>query len=205
MQAQVMEEILRAINDVVTSVPKIALASLILLMAFVMIRFVNRLIGWLVKTGRLEEYLREIFPDGMRVPLKVLFSSIADSLILIAASSGVIRVFAPEGTQLHSQAIDYLARIGSIVILALISTVLVDALVKSMRFEKKAETFFIMLVSLIVAILVIDLANLSSEIKLALSTGLAIGLGLLIGVFSAWAFFGEYLEGRVRQLDSRGN
>lgn len=196
---QVMEEVLRALNDVVASIPKIALASLILLIAFVIIKFVNRLIRWLVRTGRLEEYLREVFPGGVRLPLAIFLSFIADSLILIAASSSVIRIFMPEGTQSYNQAIDYLARIGSIVILAMISVVLVDALVKSMRFERKTEMFFIMLVSLIVAILVIDLTNLSGEIKLALSTGLAIGIGLLVGVFSAWAFFGEYLEGRAKR------
>ncbi len=201
MQA-VMEEILGALNEVVTSIPKIALASLILLIAFVMIRFVNRLIGWLVRTGRLEDYLREVFPGGMRLPLTTIFSLIADSLILVAASSGVIRIFVPEGTQSYSQAIDYLTKIGSIVILAMISVVLIDALVKSMRFEKKTEMFFTMLVSLIVAILVIDLTNLSSEIKLALSAGLAIGIGLMVGVFSAWAFFGEYLEERAKRIGS---
>lgn len=200
MQVQVMEEVMRAFNDLVVSIPKIALASLILLIALVIIRFVNKLIGWLIKTGRLEEYLREVFPEGTRLPLAVVFSLIADSFILIAASSGVIRMFAPEGTQLYGQAIDYLARVGSIILLALVSVVLIDILVKSMRFEKKTEMFFMMLVSLIVAILIIDLTNLSGEIKLALSAGLAIGLGLLVGVFSAWAFFGEYLEGRVRRF-----
>jgi len=197
LQAQLVEEILRALNDVMISMPKIALASLIIFLSFLLMRLVNRLIGWLVRVGRLEDYLREVFPEGTRISLTRIFSLIADSLILIAASSGVIRIFVPEGTRLYGEAVDYLARVGSIVILALLSIVLIDALVKSMRFERKTEMFFMMLISLTVAILIIDLTNLSSEIKLTLSAGLSIGLGLLIGVFSAWAFFGEYLEGRA--------
>lgn len=197
MQAQILEEVLKALNDLVAALPKIALASIIIIIAFVFIRLINRLIKWLVKAGKLEDYLREVFPEGMRIPLATLFILIADSLVLIAAASGVLRMFSPEGTQLYREISSYLARIGSIVILALISVVLVDALVKSMRFERKTEMFFIMLVSLIIAILVIDLTTLSTEIKMALSAGLAIGLGLLIGVFSAWAFFGEYLEGKL--------
>jgi cell shape-determining protein MreC len=66
-----------------------------------------------------------------------------------------------------------------------------------MRFEKKTERFFLMLISLIIATLIIDLANLTYEIKFALSLGFAIGIGALVGVFSAWAFFGEYLERRM--------
>lgn len=196
MQVQMAGELLKILNDVVTSLPKLALASLVLIVALVIVRMINRFIKWLVRTGNLEDYLREIFPEGMRVPLATLSIMIADSLILIAAASAVLRIFVPEGTRLYSEASGYLARVGSIVVLASMSVVLIDALVKSMKFEKKTEMFFVMLVSLVIAILIIDLTTLSVEIKSALSTGLAIGLGLLIGVFSAWAFFGEYLGNR---------
>ncbi len=191
---QIIEELLRALNDVISAVPKVALASLILLLSLLIIRLTNRIIRWLVKTGRLEEGIREIFPEGTRLPLTRIFSLLADSLILIAASAAIIRIFIPEQAQIYGEAMSYLTRIGSVIILTMVSIVLTDALVKSMRFEKKTERFFLMLISLIVATLIIDLANLTYEIKFALSLGFAIGIGALVGVFSAWAFFGEYLE-----------
>jgi hypothetical protein len=197
---QIVEELLEAMNDVIAAIPKVALASLILLISLLIIRLTNRMIRWLVKTGKLEEGIRELFPEGTRLPLARMFSLLADSLILIAASAAIIRIFVPEQAQLHSEAMSYLTRIGSVVILTLVSIVLTDALVKSMRFEKKTERFFLMLISLIIATLIIDLANLTYEIKFALSLGFAIGIGALVGVFSAWAFFGEYLE---RKMSSR--
>jgi hypothetical protein len=187
-------------NDVIAAIPKVALASLILLISLLIIRLTNRLIRWLVKTGKLEEGIRELFPEGTRLPLARMFSLLADSLILIAASAAIIRIFVPEQAQLYSEAMSYLTRIGSVVILTLVSIVLTDALVKSMRFEKKTERFFLMLISLIIVTLIIDLVNLTYEIKFALSLGFAIGIGALVGVFSAWAFFGEYLE---RKMSSR--
>jgi|YelNatPaOPRAMG01_1025707.scaffolds.fasta_scaffold02452_16 hypothetical protein len=197
---QIVEELLEAMNDVIAAIPKVALASLILLISLLIIRLTNRLIRWLVKTGKLEEGIRELFPEGTRLPLARMFSLLADSLILIAASAAIIRIFVPEQAQLYSEAMSYLTRIGSVVILTLVSIVLTDALVKSMRFEKKTERFFLMLISLIIATLIIDLVNLTYEIKFALSLGFAIGIGALVGVFSAWAFFGEYLE---RKMSSR--
>jgi hypothetical protein len=197
---QIVEELLEAMNDVIAAIPKVALASLILLISLLIIRLTNRMIRWLVKTGKLEEGIRELFPEGTRLPLARMFSLLADSLILIAASAAIIRIFVPEQAQLYSEAMSYLTRIGSVVILTLVSIVLTDALVKSMRFEKKTERFFLMLISLIIATLIIDLANLTYEIKFALSLGFAIGIGALVGVFSAWAFFGEYLE---RKMSSR--
>jgi hypothetical protein len=194
---QIVEELLEAMNDVIAAIPKVALASLILLISLLIIRLTNRMIRWLVKTGKLEEGIRELFPEGTRLPLARMFSLLADSLILIAASAAIIRIFVPEQAQLHSEAMSYLTRIGSVVILTLVSIVLTDALVKSMRFEKKTERFFLMLISLIIATLIIDLANLTYEIKFALSLGFAIGIGALVGVFSAWAFFGEYLERKM--------
>ncbi|RSN68043.1 hypothetical protein D9Q81_07115 [Candidatus Korarchaeum cryptofilum] len=197
---QIVEELLEAMNDVIAAIPKVALASLILLISLLIIRLTNRMIRWLVKTGKLEEGIRELFPEGTRLPLARMFSLLADSLILIAASAAIIRIFVPEQAQLYSEAMIYLTRIGSVVILTLVSIVLTDALVKSMRFEKKTERFFLMLISLIIATLIIDLVNLTYEIKFALSLGFAIGIGALVGVFSAWAFFGEYLE---RKMSSR--
>jgi hypothetical protein len=194
---QIVEELLEAMNDVIAAIPKVALASLILLISLLIIRLTNRMIRWLVKTGKLEEGIRELFPEGTRLPLARMFSLLADSLILIAASAAIIRIFVPEQAQLYSEAMSYLTRIGSVVILTLVSIVLTDALVKSMRFEKKTERFFLMLISLIIATLIIDLVNLTYEIKFALSLGFAIGIGALVGVFSAWAFFGEYLERRM--------
>ncbi|MCC6029828.1 MAG: hypothetical protein LM591_06790 [Candidatus Korarchaeum sp.] len=194
---QIVEELLEAMNDVIAAIPKVALASLILLISLLIIRLTNRMIRWLVKTGKLEEGIRELFPEGTRLPLARMFSLLADSLILIAASAAIIRIFVPEQAQLYSEAMSYLTRIGSVVILTLVSIVLTDALVKSMRFEKKTERFFLMLISLIIATLIIDLANLTYEIKFALSLGFAIGIGALVGVFSAWAFFGEYLERKM--------
>jgi hypothetical protein len=72
-----------------------------------------------------------------------------------------------------------------------------------MRLERKTERFFTMLSLLLITLLLIDLAALSSEIKLALAIGIAIGIGLLIGVFSLWAFFGEQIDLLLRTLRSK--
>lgn len=187
-------QIILIINDLVTLLPKIFLAAAIIALSFILVKLVNRTIRWLVTIGRFEEALREIIPEGTRLSLTTLFSILADVAIIIGASALILRLYVPEGTQFYQEAVGYLARAGSVVILSLLAFVMVDAVVKSMRLEKKTERFFVMIFALIFVILLVDLAALSNEVKIALTAGLALGVGLLVGVFALWAFFGDYIE-----------
>ncbi|MEZ0346775.1 MAG: hypothetical protein ABWK01_09505 [Infirmifilum sp.] len=193
-QTDLLSMLILIINDVIASIPKIFLVAAIILATFILIKLVNRVIKWLVSIGRFEETLKEIIPEGTRLSLTTLLSIFADVAILIAASALIIRLHVPEGNVFYQEAVGYIARAGSVVILSILAFVMVDAVVKSMKLERKTERFFVMLSALIFVILIVDLAALSNEVKVALTAGLALGVGLLIGVFSLWAFFGDYIE-----------
>ncbi len=198
----IIPQILLALQDIVSALPKVLLATVIMLATFIIIKLVNRAVKWLVFTGRLEDVIREIVPGGTRIPLATLFSILADAAIIVASTATVIRLYVPEGTHLYQELVSYLARAGSVAVLALLALVVVDAVVKSIRLERKTERFFVMLTSLLLVILVVDLAALSNEVKMALTAGLALGVGLLVGVFSLWAFFGDYIEEALASLRS---
>jgi len=51
-----------------------------------------------------------------------------------------------------------------------------------------------LLTFLITTVLIIDVTALSSEVKAALTWGLSLGIGLSIGVFTVWYFFGDLLK-----------
>lgn len=201
-EADVASQLLEVLREIASSIPKFFLAAAALLAALVVMRVVNKAIRWLVSVSGLEGVLREVLPEGTRVSLSTLLVVMADAAILVAASAAVINLYVPEGAPLYREALGYIARVGSVVVLSVLAVIVVDAVVKSMRLERKTERFFVMLSSLILVILVVDLAALSSEVKIALTAGLALGVGLLIGVFSIWAFFGEYIE-EIAQLRRR--
>ncbi|MGC8986531.1 MULTISPECIES: mechanosensitive ion channel family protein [Infirmifilum] len=196
----ILQQLTLILNELASSIPKIFLVAIILVAAFIIMKIVNGVIRWLIKIGRFEEILREMVPGGTRLPLTTLSIVLADVAILIAASALILRVYVPVWEPFYRESISYITRAGSVVVLALIAFVMVDALVKSMGLERKTERFFVMISALILVILFVDLAALSSEVKVALTAGLALGVGFLIGIFALWAFFGDYIEELLRAL-----
>ncbi|ABL79222.1 hypothetical protein [Thermofilum pendens] len=188
----------QVVIEIAALAPKVGLATLILFVTLLVVKLVNKSIRWLVSVARLDEYLRKSLPEGTRIPLSTLLVLVADAGILTSSAALVVRVFVPEYSQAYREALSYISRIGSVAVLSLFSFVVIDALVKSMRMERKTERFFVMMSLLVVTLLIVDLASLSNEIKLALALGIAIGIGFLVGAFAAWAFFGEYLDALVR-------
>jgi len=192
-----LDELLAEINlifrETISLFPKVALAVLIFAISFVLIKYVNRLVKWLIKISRVEEFVGSILPGGLRIPLSYIFSILANSGILITATALAVRVFVPEYTQLYRMALDYLARVASVIIISLIFIFGLDALVRSVRLERKMDSFLLMISFLLILAVLIDLTALSVETKSALDFGISIGMGLAIGAFAVWLFFSEHI------------
>jgi len=182
------------LQDLATAIPKLAIGVAAFFLAFLLIRLVHRVVKVLVDASGLEEKLQSIIPGGTRLPVTLVISLALDAMILVSAASLVVRLFVPEYTAAYREYLSMLARAGSVAVLSLIAILVVDALAKSMGLEEKTERFFTMLTSLFIVTLAVDLAALSPEVKQALVIGLAVGIGLLIGAFALWAFFGDYVE-----------
>ncbi|MEM0093866.1 MAG: hypothetical protein QW753_05795 [Thermofilum sp.] len=194
MYPDLVSLLLGLLSEIAALLPKVLLGVGAFFLAFFVVRLLHRAVKVLVAAGGIEDKLREIIPGGMKIPLASLISFILGAMILVSVASLVIRLFIPEYTAAYRSFVDLLARLGSVAALTLISVVVVDTFAKSMGLERKTERFFTMLLSLLIVMLAIDLAALSPEVKQALTFGLAIGVGLLIGAFALWAFFGDYIE-----------
>lgn len=182
------------LRDLIAAVPKLAISVAIFFLALLLVRLVHRVVKVLVDASGLEEKLQSIIPGGTRLPVTLVISLSLDAMVLVSAASLIVRLFVPEYTAAYREYLGVLARAGSVAVLSLIAILLVDALAKSMGLEEKTERFFTMLTSLFIVTLAVDLAALSPEVKQALTIGLAVGIGLLIGAFALWAFFGDYIE-----------
>jgi multidrug transporter EmrE-like cation transporter len=193
-ESEVPSLLRQLLTDILSIFPKAGVATLIIFVTLLIAKLLNKAINWLVRVSRIEDYIKRAVPEGTRIPVNSLLVFIADAGVIATGMAVIVRVFVPEYTQAYKDLVTYIYRVGSVVILSILTFVIVDAFVKSMRLERKTERFFTMLSLLLITLLLVDLAALSSEIKLALAIGIAIGIGLLIGVFSVWAFFGEQLD-----------
>lgn len=200
MYPDLTELLLGLLSEIAALLPKVLLGVGAFFLAFFIIRLLHRAVKVLVAAGGIEDKLREIIPGGTKIPITLLISLLLDAMILISVASLVIRLFVPEYTAAYRSFIDLLARLGSVAALTLVAIVVVDAFAKSIGLERKTERFFTMLLSLFIVALAVDLAALSPEVKQALTFGLAIGIGLLIGAFALWAFFSDYIERVLAKL-----
>ncbi|MGB9727722.1 MAG: hypothetical protein ACPLZF_04865 [Nitrososphaeria archaeon] len=191
---ELLAEINLILNETINLFPKVALVILIFAISFALIKYVNRLIKWLVKVSKVEEFVGSIIPGGSRIPLSHIFSILANSGILITATALAVRIFVPEYTQLYRMALDYLARVASVIVISLIFIFGLDALVRSVKLEKKMDSFLLMIAFLLILAVLIDLTALSTETKSTLDFGIAIGMGLAIGAFAVWLFFSEHIS-----------
>jgi len=191
---ELLQELNTILHEAINLFPKLALVILIFAISFILIKYVNRLIRWLVKISKLEEFVREILPGGLRIPISYIFSILANSGVLITATALAVRIFVPEYTQLYREALDYLARVASVIVISLIFIFGLDALIRSVKLEKKLDSFLLMITFLLILAVLIDLTALSVETKSALDFGIAIGMGLAIGAFAVWLFFSEHLN-----------
>lgn len=185
-------------REVVTLFPKVALAILIVVVSLVLMKLVDKFVKRLVRASRLEEFIREVMPGGLRIPISMVFSILANLGIAVAAIAVIVRMFVPEYTVMYKESLTYVARAASIIVLAMIFIVGLDAIIKTIKIERKMESFFVMLAFLLILAVFVDLTALSGETKAAVSMGIAVGMGLTIGAFALWLFFSDYLKSLVK-------
>ncbi|MGQ9782270.1 MAG: hypothetical protein ACUVQ8_08565 [Nitrososphaeria archaeon] len=187
------------LHEILVLFPRIALVILIFAVSLILMKFVNRFIKWLVKTSKLEDLIKEFLPGGPRIPLSYIFSILADVGVAVTATAITVRIFVPEYTELYRQALDYLARVASVVVIALFFILGIDAFVKAVKLEKKMDSFLLMFAFLLILTVLVDLTALSTETKTALDMGIALGMGLTIGAFAFWLFFSDHLDSLIKR------
>ncbi len=192
----VLEEALReAIRDLVDVAPRILLAliavSIIAIIGIILVRFTRRLLSLF----RVDELLKPI-EERYQVP----FTLSGLIVTLIGIGIGMIAVYtaayivSPSILPLIDQAVDVVGRIISVVLMIIIVSTALAVAFDKMRVETRLRGFMMLLTMLISLVLIIDISALSNELKQAIAWGLSLGIGLSIGVFTAWYFFGEAIQ-----------
>lgn len=182
----------RAMEDLAALLPRLALATLlvsvIILLGALMVRLARRIL----QVVRIDEAAQG-FLEKYGIPVKP--SRIVEALIelgvAILAVYAAVSVVAPGYLPALDYMVELLGKLVSAGIVLAAAIMAVSYMVEGMGMERGVRGFARLLLLLISLALVIDLTNLSPELKKNLTWGLGLGIGLAIGVFTAWYFFGE--------------
>ncbi|WP_290898706.1 hypothetical protein, partial [Ferroglobus sp.] len=114
---------------------------------------------------------------------------ITNVVIALAALYTLASTIFPGSIEFVNSILEYFARIISVLFLISVVFVAVSKITEKIAVEQKMKSFMTLISLYIILVLLIDVTNLSQEVKSALSWGLSIGMGISIGVFSFWYFF----------------
>ena len=184
-----------ALRDLVALLPKAALSIVVASLFFAAGLLLTRFAAWLMAVARLDSYL-EPYVRSIGVRPSTLVVAALDIGVALAAVYAITAVVAPEYLGAVSTGVQFVARLVSIVFMVVFVLVIVNAITEHMRIVAKVRGFMALLSALITMVLILDITALSPEVKHALAWGISLGLGISIGVFTAWYFFREVLERR---------
>jgi len=195
-QIKVVEEFLQLISrEVVLLIPKIIIATLIIVVTYLSLRILSyimkKLLGFANIDGLVKKYWGEMLPFSFN-KLIVFLVYIA---VLLASIYGIVTLFiTPEYMQAVSSMIVYGTRIISVIVVALIFFTIFTLVIEKVRVESRLRGYIFFIVTLLLTSMIIDVTTLSESVKESLYMGLSIGIGASLAVFAIWFFFHEYIE-----------
>ncbi len=200
---QTFENVLREVFlGIARAIPKILISILIIVISLIVIKYINKLIMFVMEKTRFEDYVKKHL--GSSIPITKLFIIIADIGIILVAIAGILNIVAPDLIPVYRQGLEYFSRLVSVILLSLVSVIGLNAIISLIKIEEKIRSFIVLIVFLLIFAFLVDLTALSNTVKAAIVNGISIGIGIAIGAFAIWFLFGEYIERLVKKREEVG-
>jgi len=191
-----LEEFFSMISkEILYLTPKLLIAILMIVMAFIILRFVGSGVRKLLSMADIDGMIKRY--SGIELPIS--FNSIILSLLYIGVVLvliyGFINLFLGEAyIETATSVMIYGARVISVIVLAILLFTAFSAVIEKIRVESRMKGYLFFIVMLLLTAMLIDITALSEPVKQSLYIGLAIGIGASLAVFSVWFFFHEYFD-----------
>ena len=198
----VLKEALQStIRDLLAIAPKVFVAALIIALIAVVGMLIVRMVRRILASLRIDDIVKPV-AERYQIPLSI--TSIVVALIEVGLAILAIYVVAyslfPSFVPYVNAFMNLVGKVISVIVMIFIVVISLTLVIERMRIERGLRGFMLLLTLLISLTLIIDVTNISPDLKRALAWGLSLGIGLSIGVFTAWYFFREFLE----RKESRG-
>lgn len=185
-----------AFRDLIYYLPHIFLAVIIIALYILLTILVNSILRKILVFLRIDELTRPLIKQ-LYIRMSTLIIFLTDIGIAVLAIYTIILIVAPQYIVYANYALYYAGRIASIIFIILLTFIFLNLIVGYIRLEAKLRGFMFLLLLFITLTLVIDIAQLSPEVRSALAWGISIGITALITIFTIWFFFHEIIEEKL--------
>lgn len=187
------DAVIMALKDVEMLLPKLLVSVILICLFFVIGYIIHRALSKVFEVTKIDDLFRPI----ERV-VGISFSSLILFIVNVGVALTALYVIAtvsfPDSIKYLNVAIDYFGRVLSVVLLISIVFVAVSKISEKIAVEGKMRGFMTLITLFIVLVLLIDVTNLTPEVKSALAWGLSVGVGISMGVFAVWFFFHDLIK-----------
>ena len=183
------------LGELIDLMPKILTAVIMLVAAFLVLRFVGGGVRKLLSMADVDNLISRY--TGIRLPIS--FNSVVLGLLYLGIALtvvyGMINLFLGEAyIEIANSILIYGARLMSVIALAIILFTAFSAIIEKIRVESRMKGYLFFIIMLLLTAMLIDVTALSEPVKQSLYTGLSVGIGASLAIFAIWFFFHEYLE-----------
>ena len=189
-------------QDVVLLLPKILIALIVFVIAFLMIKVLNISIKKILKFVELEKIVGRFQGFALPISLNSLVIFLVDFGIALIAIYLVTWLFlGSQYIQMVTEVLRYGTRIVSILVVAIFLFSVFGLVINKIRVETRLRGYIWFIIILLIIAMLMDITALSDPVKNALITGLSVGIGISIGIFAIWFFFHDYLDKMLKIRD----
>lgn len=190
--------------ELINVLPKLMLAIIGVIVAFLVLRFGGRGIKRLLVIANLDDLINRYLGIRLPVSLNSIIMAIFYFGVILVMIYGLINLFLGEAyIELASSVILYGVRVASVVILGVVLFAIFSRMVDKLIAENRTRGFLFFLITLLLTAMLIDVTALSEPAKQALYAGLSMGIGAAFTIFLIWFFFHDYLEKMLERGKAR--
>lgn len=191
-----------ALRELLEATPAILASILIMAAILVVARLANSLVRKLMRSVGLDEILEKAIGKSP-ISLEALVVLMLDVGFVLLGIAIIVALFAPAYMEAYHTWVGFVLRALSAIALTVTTFFWIEALVNRIRAESKIRAFASLVAFLLIMAFVIDVTALSESIKSSLVFGIALGMGLSIGVFALWYFMQEYIDRLIEATSAR--
>ncbi len=190
--------------DMISLFPKVAISIMLFVLFMALVKVMNSAIRWLLKVAEIEELLKRYQASSLYPLIKRAFIVLVDLGLLFLLSAILLNIFIPSSNPNYHLYASYLSKVMSVTFLITVFIFGISSVTTLVKMENKAKGLVLMVSLLLVLAVIIDLTTLSDEVKAGLVSGISLGVGITIGVFSVWFFFKDSIEALCKRYQAGG-
>jgi hypothetical protein len=195
----VREALTQIAAETIQLIPLIFLALIIISITILLIKIVDMILKRILRYAKIDQMFSSITGFSLPFTLTGLIIFLINLGIALLGIYVIINIFlGPQYIAIMNEALNYSARIFSIVVISIILLAIFNLLIGRIKFETRLRSYAMLIVLLLITAMLVDITALSPPVKQALATGLSLGVGIAIGIFAFWFFFHDYFDRLIK-------